>query len=257
MKLTIAIFILSMCFYTIYYEPRNLEVKTLNFKSTKIKNDLLIAHISDLHTKGMGDIEKKLIKRIKNARPDLIVITGDIATPNGTFEGYDEVLKELKAPMGVYFVMGNWEYWAPIKNLDHLLSKNNITNLTNKKNSINLVLLTGFDDEPTGAPDLELLQTDSTIFNIALFHSPIFFEKTKKHFDLSLAGHSHGGQIRLPFIGQLWSPAGTGKYIQGMYTHHKAKLYVNRGIGNSILPIRFNCRPELTLIKLQAFPANH
>jgi predicted MPP superfamily phosphohydrolase len=85
---------------------------------------------------------------------------------------------------------------------------------------------------------------------ISLFHTPILFESIKEKSHLAFAGHSHGGQARLPFIGALWTPEGTGKYDSGWFQGGIGKMYVSRGIGNSILPIRFNCRPELAYIKI-------
>jgi predicted MPP superfamily phosphohydrolase len=76
------------------------------------------------------------------------------------------------------------------------------------------------------------------------------FESIGHKTDLAFAGHSHGGQIRLPFIGALWTPEGTGKYDAGWFQEGKAKMYVSRGLGNLILPIRFNCKPEISFIRV-------
>jgi predicted MPP superfamily phosphohydrolase len=85
-----------------------------------------------------------------------------------------------------------------------------------------------------------------------LFFIPhIFFEKIAHETHLAFAGHTHGGQFRIPLIGSIWLPPGSGKYDQGWWSMNKAKMYVSRGIGTSVLPIRFNCSPELAFIDIR------
>ena len=208
----------------VYFHTNTLEVgrykKTLGTGNKKIK----IAHISDLHSSGIGRLERQLFEALEQEEPDIIVITGDLATPRASEDGYLEILRKLTAPMGVFFIMGNWEYWEPILKLDSFLSQSNITNLTNKVKKLSSDLfLIGFDDSEEGNPDLDLLNSlPRNAKSIALFHSPIFFDRLAGEVDLSLAGHSHGGQIRLPFIGSFWKPAGTGQYVQGWYRKNKS-----------------------------------
>lgn len=237
--------------YSCIFEPQNLEIKHFKRSYLSRSQHLKIAHISDLHTKGLGVVEKKVIDSLNEEKPDFIFITGDIATPSGSVEGYKEVLSQIKAKRGTYFVLGNWEYWEPIEKLAEVLKDSSITLLKNEITTIdNNLKLIGFDDIE-GTPDINLVKkVDLNSLNIALFHSPEFFEQDLGSIQLSLAGHSHGGQIKLPFYGPLWTPGGTGKFAEGWYKKGENELYVNRGIGTSILPIRFNCRPELTYIEI-------
>jgi len=163
------------------------------------------------------------------------------------------VLSKFKAPLGVYFVQGNWEYWEPIKELRNILKKTNIVDLTNKNIHLKDNLwLVGFDDELAGSPDLEAYRKVPDKSKIlSIFHSPVLFESINNNTDIAFAGHSHGGQVRLPFIGSLWTPESTGKYDSGWFNEGRAKMYVSRGLGNSILPIRFNCKPEIAFIKVK------
>lgn len=213
---------------------------------------LLIAHVTDLHTDGLGKLELKLIDAIRSKKPEIILITGDIATPGGTTSGYEDVLSKFKAPLGVYFVQGNWEYWEPIKKLRDILKKTHIVDLTNK--NINIkddVWLVGLDDELAGSSELSTYENiPKKSKTISIFHSPTLFESINSKTNLAFAGHSHGGQIHLPYIGPLWKPKGTGNYQSGWFKEGQAKMYVSRGLGNSILPIRFNCRPEIAFIKV-------
>jgi len=103
-----------------------------------------------------------------------------------------------------------------------------------------------------GSPNLEVYNNIPTAARkLSLFHSPILFEKIKEKSDLSFAGHSHGGQIRLPIIGALWTPEGTGKYEAGWFKGGRGKMYVSRGLGNSILPILLMCSPEVAYIRIK------
>lgn len=240
-----------LSFYSFYYCPNDLEITVHTKSYNKATQSIKIAHITDLHTKGLGAIERKLLNALNNEKPDIIVITGDLSTPNGTFDGYQEILSKITAPKGVFFVNGNWEYWNTINKLKELLNKNNITYLNNKIHKVDSGLnIIGFDDIE-GHPDLDITHTlkQSTI-NIGLFHSPSFFKKIPNKIKLSLAGHSHGGQIKIPFIGPLWAPNGIDEFAEGWFKIEKRELYVSRGIGNSILPIRFNCRPELAIFNV-------
>lgn len=244
---SVLILIYSTCF-----EPYQMERTFHEVTIGTSGKSLLVAHISDLHTAGLGTIELKVIHSILSEKPDIIFITGDIATPGGTAQGYEDVLSKLQAPLGVYFVQGNWEYWEPIKGLKHILKKANIIDLTNKYIHIKDDLwLVGLDDELAGVPKLDTYKiVPGKDKIISIFHSPALFESIGHKTDLAFAGHSHGGQIRLPFIGALWTPEGTGKYDAGWFQEGKARMYVSRGLGNSILPIRFNCKPEISFIRV-------
>ena len=247
--LLIPIFILI---YSTCFEPFQLESSFHEVTIGKSGKSLLVAHVTDLHTDGLGTVELKLIDFIRSNKPDIIFITGDIATPGGTAKGYEDVLSKLKAPLGVYFVQGNWEYWEPIKELAHILKRADIVDLTNKHLHIKDDLwLVGLDDEQAGSPDVKVYEKvpkESKI--LSMFHSPVLFKSIKNKTNLAFAGHSHGGQIRFPFFGSIWKPEGTGKYDSGWYKEGEAKMYVSRGIGNSILPVRFNCLPEVAFIKV-------
>lgn len=83
-----------------------------------------------------------------------------------------------------------------------------------------------------------------------MVHSPEYFGTLAGKADLVLAGHTHGGQVRVPFLPPLWLPHGSGSYVEGWYQDGGSRLYVSRGIGNSVLEFRFNCRPELPVIDL-------
>lgn len=253
LKLSLLLFPISLFGYAVLIEPNQLESTNHQVSIGVQKRQLTIAHVTDLHTNGLGVVEHKLIAVIKEKKPDMIVITGDIATPGGTAKGYEEVLVQLKAPLGVYFVQGNWEYWEPVKELKDIFHRLGIRDLTNKTLKLNDSLwLAGLDDELAGSPDISALEDipeDKKV--ISIFHSPALFKEISDKIDLAFAGHTHGGQIRIPLIGPFWMPEGTSEFELGWYQRGRARMYVSRGIGNSILPIRFNCKPEVAFIKVE------
>lgn len=253
LKIAVLLLPFFILIYSIYFEPYQLESSFHEVTIGKSGHSLLVAHITDLHTEGLGTIELKLIDSIRSMKPDLIFITGDIATPSGTAKGYEDVLSKLNAPLGVYFVQGNWEYWEPVKELGSILKRTGIVDLTNKHHHIkDDIWLVGLDDELAGSPQTDIYEdVPENKKIISIFHSPALFKSIYKKTDLAFAGHSHGGQIRLPFIGSLWTPKGTGKYDSGWFEERQAKMYVSRGIGNSILPIRFNCKPEVAFVRVK------
>lgn len=248
---SILIFVpLALLGYAVFVEPHQLETTSHQVTIGSSAKHLTIAHVTDLHTKGLGSVEIKMIATLKENKPDLIVITGDITTPGGTPKGYEEVLSQMKAPLGVYFVQGNWEYWEPVQELAEIFRRQGITDLTNKTHQLNDVIwLAGFDDELAGSPDTSVLEEiPKNKKVISLFHSPALFDSIFDKIDLAFAGHSHGGQTRLPFLGPLWTPEGTRGFDAGWFQKGRGRMYVSRGIGNSILPVRFNCKPEVAFI---------
>lgn len=251
-RIVLAVFAALLIIYAFWYEPNNLEVTRHVLSYGNTGKILKIAHITDLHTSGLGRLEANLIDHLSKEHPDVILISGDIATPNGTMSGYLEVLRKIKAPLGIYFVSGNWEYWTPIEDQSSLLKNSHIENIENR--AIHLkdnIWILGFEDELEGQPDLSLMdQFPNDAIKIAMFHSPSFFKQVHD-IDLSLSGHSHEGQVRLPFIGALWVPDGTDKFDMGWFGKGNSKMYVSKGIGTSILPVRFLCRPELAMFNIK------
>lgn len=251
-KLISLILLIALVLGAIYLHTISIDVSHHKIHLGKSGRIIRIAHLTDLHTQGLMRIEQTMLDVLEKEKPDLIVITGDLATPDGTFEGYYAVLSKLHAKLGVYFVSGNWEYWEPIPEFEKLLTLAKIENLNNKVKEIDKGLwLVGFDDALEGQPDLSILDIiPQSDIKISLFHSPVYFQETKSKIQLSLAGHSHGGQLLIPFIGSFWLPEGTGKYEQGWFKENQSLMYVSRGIGTSILPVRFNCSPELAIIEV-------
>jgi len=235
--------------YAYIVEPAWIEVTHLQV-TAPMGPRIKIAHLSDLHTRRLGRVERHLLDLLAREQPDLIVITGDSIADNGSGHETEPLHKKLYAPLGVYFVNGNWEHWRPAGSS---MSAAPVKILNNASAKIrDHLYLVGIDDAVTGHPDLDraLRDVPSESFRIGLFHSPEYFNEVHTEVQLALAGHTHGGQIRLPWIGPLWLPPGSGGFVRGWYRRGNSQLYVSRGIGTSVLPLRFLCRPELVIIEL-------
>jgi len=237
-------------------EPRWVEV-THHRVSGPLAKPLKIVHLTDLHTYGPGAIELEVLSLVAAERPDLIVITGDLISSADAYEGCREVLRGLHAPLGVWVVRGNHEIWAPVKGDERGYYKSEgATLLVNESREVaDGVWLAAFDDAFAGSPDLErtMAGIPRDAFKVALFHSPEFFDQVAGRCDVALSGHTHGGQVRLPLLNPFWLPPSCGRYVDGWYEQKSSRMYVNRGIGTSILPVRFLCRPEIAVITLEPY----
>lgn len=230
-----------------------------------------IAHVSDFHNTEMGKDNKKLLDMLQEADPDIIAITGDIIDSRNT--DIDVALQFTKDAMEIapcYYVTGNHE--ARVSEYDELKegmielgvvvledgrieleqSGETITLLGVKDPSFQTDYLFG-DSETVMQSKLQEIINEEDSYTILLSHRPELFEVyTESKVDLVLSGHAHGGQFRLPFVGGLVAP-NQGlfpKYDAGLYTEENTNMIVSKGIGNSILPFRFNNRPEVILIEL-------
>ena len=212
---------------------------------------LKIAHLSDLHTAGLRRRERKLLELLALEKPDLIVITGDTLAGAGTYRETRELLSQLRAPLGIYVVRGNWENWVPPGNEREHYRLAGAQVLVNEGAAPRPdVWLAGVDDPGSGVPNLDaaLNGAPASALRIALFHSPEYFDSIASRVHLAFAGHTHGGQVRFPPLPPLWMPNGSGRFVAGWYEKDDARMYVSRGVGTSIMPLRFACRPEVAII---------
>jgi predicted MPP superfamily phosphohydrolase len=231
-------------------EPYRIEV-THSSVQASLTRPLKIAHLSDLHTSGLGRRERHLLALLDAEQPDIILITGDTVTWGHPYEGIRPLLSRLHAPLGVWLVRGNWENQYPLHNERAFYSQIGVHFLLNEARPIRPdVWLVGLDDPSSGRPNIEgaLSAVPHGAYVIAAFHAPAFFDKIADRVPLVLAGHTHGGQVRLPLIPVFWLPRGSGRFFEGWYAEGGSRMYVSRGIGTTFLPIRFRCPPELAII---------
>ena len=262
-------------------EPDWIEV-THHHVSAPLASPLKIAHLTDIHVRVLGARERRMITLIDQEKPDLIAITGDSISNAHAFDIFEKetdlptaqiggsnpyvpveppfdqryagcirVLQQLHAPLGVFFVRGNWEHWRRIRDERKFSEVSGVRFLQNASSQIAPgVWIIGVDDALFGSPDLQAALRDvpATAYKILLFHSPVYFRKAAGQCDLVLAGHTHGGQVYLPFLVRLWLPPGCGEFLAGWYEKQGSQMYVSRGIGMSTVDVRFLCRPELAII---------
>jgi predicted MPP superfamily phosphohydrolase len=235
-----------------FVEPYSIEVTHSSVSAHQIR-PLKIAHLSDLHSSGLGRRELQLLASINAEQPDVIVITGDTVTRGHHYDNIRPILSHLHARLGVWLVRGNWENEYRTQNERTFYSQLGIHFLLNEAAPIRPdIWIVGLDDPSSGRPNLDvaLSSVPQGAYVIAAFHSPAFFDKVADRVPLVLSGHTHGGQIRLPFVPVFWLPAGSGRYLEGWYNEQGSRMHVSRGIGTTYLPVRFLCRPELSIITL-------
>lgn len=249
----LSVALIAILIYALWIEPYRVEV-THSETQGNLASPIKIAHLSDLHTHGIGRRERKVIAILNDEKPDIILITGDsISERPPSYRKVQDVYAQLHAPLGVWFVRGNFENWRPLPHEKAFYANANVHLLLNSGALARPDLwLAGVDDPFTGKPNVEaaLAGAPAGAFKILMFHSPAFFDRVTGMVDLCLAGHTHGGQVRLPFLHPLWLPKGCWPYVAGWYEVGGTKMYVSRGIGTSILPIRFNSRPEVAILTI-------
>jgi predicted MPP superfamily phosphohydrolase len=231
-----------------------------------------IAQVSDLHNAEFGKGNKKLLELLSESKPDIIVITGDLVDAGHT--DIDVALDFAKGAVSiapVYYVTGNHEAILSLYNeLKTGLETMGVVVLEDEKIQLKrdkeVITLIGLSDpnftlkgdifgeaSAMVSTKLNSLTDDESIYTILLSHRPELFESYAHcNIDLVLSGHAHGGQFRLPFIGGLIAPDQGifPKYDAGLFTNGSTNMIVSRGLGNSIIPIRFNNRPEVIITEL-------
>ena len=270
------LFLIVLIIWTIWGNTA-LMVSTVTVSSNRIPtafNGFLIAQVSDLHNAVFGENNAELLQILSECKPNIIVVTGDLVDAEHTdIDVALDFAKEAAHIAGTYYVTGNHE--GSLSQYDELktgLESMGVVVLEDASMQLEYngekVTLIGLSDpsftlkgnmlgEVPAMVDTKLrgLIGDKDDYTILLSHRPELFETyVNCGVDLVLSGHAHGGQFRLPFIGGLVAP-NQGlfpKYDAGLYTKGDTNMIVCRGLGNSIIPIRFNNRPEIVLLELIA-----
>ncbi|SEQ99941.1 metallophosphoesterase [Piscibacillus halophilus] len=263
-------------YYAHDVEPRWLNIIHSTVKSHRIPesfNDFKILQISDTHIGFQYSLKefRKLITAVNNQHPDLVVFTGDLTDDPSQMEesNYVEIidsLSKIEAPYGKYWIYGNHDHGGyGTEHIRDVMSQGGFQLLQNETVQINneqdYFNLSGLDDILLGRPEPSKLipHADRERFNILLCHEPDFAAQMSDYpFDLQLSGHSHGGQIQLPFFGYIVTPHLGTEYVEGYHElgERPLQLYVSRGLGTTRLPFRFLCRPEFNIYTLRSAPTN-
>lgn len=256
--------------YVSDFEPRWLAVERITLRLPRLPkafDGLTLAHLSDLHAGPIPtpEISQSMVRQAVNAalnlRTDLIVVTGDFVRRKGAWENVlEDLLKPLNAPRGMFGVRGNHDWWSGPDLVNEIARRVGIQMLNNSwaklaRNGEELYFV-GLDSAYEGhnnwAQTVNGLPENAIA--IMLAHEPDMADVTAQdaRFILQLSGHSHGGQVQLPLVKPNWIPKLARKYPRGHYHIGGLQLYTNRGIGVVGVPVRFNCRPEVTHITLWA-----
>ena len=248
-------------FYGGFVEPRWIEVTYWSRNVGLSGKTIKLAQLSDLHISEIGTTERKTLEHIKRLQPQIILLSGDVIDRHDSLPALKSFLTQLP-PAIKFAILGNWEHWSGVDldALAALYAENNVTLLINQCVSLSQqgirLSIAGFDDYTAGQPDVDRAlrgcSKDEPI--IIAEHSPGLFdeppspEMPKPAF--SLAGHTHGGQLA---IGNkaIFTPPGSGRFVAGWYTTPWGELYVSKGIGTSVLPLRIGARPEISVFEIK------
>lgn len=227
-----------------------MEVTFHEVRTTKLRpgERIRIVHVTDLHLDGPGTVIASLPDRVNALHPDVFIHTGDTLNALEGVAPMQAAIRGVEAPLGRYAVRGNHDVWY-WQNVD-LFGDGVATELRRDPVSAGPLVLCGAPYGVTGHLR-ECLRQQPDAFRVLAYHTPDLVEDLAGEADLYLAGHTHGGQVRLPFYGALITESKFDKkYEMGRYDLDKTTLYVNRGLGfeRDAPKIRFLCRPEIAVI---------
>ena len=261
--------LLALSLWVFVIEPSSLTVhkETLHIPNWSQEHQgMKVAVLSDLHIGSPFaalDKLKRVVDQTNAEKPDIVVILGDFVITSvigGKFvepEPIAEVLKGLSAPLGVFAILGNHDWWYNGQRVTAALSQIGIVVLNNEARRVEYngkpFWIDGVADKSSRKPDidgsLEKVPTDEGV--IIITHSPDIFPDIPSRVSLTLAGHTHGGQVNIPFIGRPVVPSRFGqRYAAGHIVEDGRHLFVTTGIGTSIFPVRFRVPPEVVILTL-------
>ncbi len=276
MKLNYLIFFILAAAAFLTWQNNAIEITKHKYTNNKLPNDFngfRILHVSDFHNK---NFHGRLINKMKEINPDIIVITGDLIDRRRTnLKVAEEFIKKAVKTAPTYYVSGNHEQLSEhYTKLKEILKNHDVINMDDSYITLNKkggkIGLTGvaapvqiknekdkkfMDNDSCIKNILENLSQNSHVdFNILIAHRPEQIHVYKEFdFDLVFSGHAHGGQIRIPFVGGILSPnqGFFPKYSEGIHKEASTSMVVSRGLGNSLFPFRIFNRPELVVVDLK------
>lgn len=257
--LLLIIFIAGL--YSIFIEPNMLLVKEYRIKDKLLKG-LKVVFVSDFHIKTYQEARlKRVVELINKQNADIVLSTGDYIAKHSlkatlSVEKIAKYISEIKSKYGYYTTLGNHDNKKGEGSIAFALDKYGIKILKNESISVEVaeknVYIAGIEDYQSGRPSITdaLKNTNNPV--ILLTHNPDMFVDVPDNVNLTLAGHTHGGQIKLPVIGALIIPSRyRNRFAAGYIEENGRKMIVTKGIGTSIIPVRFNCKPEIVVIEFE------
>lgn len=225
-------------------EPDYLKVTRLRLAGREVRHRFI--HISDLHHRNDHSFTEKIINAVRREKPDFVCFTGDLIDSIHYLPGASEFIRSLDCP--VFGIPGNHDHYCTQSFQAHerAFAATGGGWLVDRKMIGDHLEIIGLDRyQPRRLPE----KTEA--FRLVLSHYPAQADLlTGGALSLVLAGHSHGGQVRVPFLGAVVLPEGVGLYDRGLFKAKAGLLHVSAGLGTSTIPIRFNCRPEMTVVEI-------
>lgn len=250
--------------YSRYIATTGIQIKEYSVINNKIPESFKgfkVVHFSDLKYGSTTDQKylKKLVNKINELNPDIIIFTGDLISSNYKLTDNDkksiiENLNKLDPKIDIYSIRGDNdinETYNSIITQTKIIEINNLNKLIYYKGDTPIMLI-GLDDSINGNQSLDMAfnYEENNYYKILIAHEPDTYEKIKdKNIDLFLAGHSLNGQVRLPFIGSIYTPTGAKKYYDSKYKIDNTEIYISNGLGTSKMPYRLNNRPSINLYR--------
>lgn len=250
--------------YSRYIATTGIQIKEYSVINNKIPESFKgfkVVHFSDLKYGSTTDQKylKKLVNKINELNPDIIIFTADLVSSNYKLTDNDkksiiENLNKLDPKIDIYSIRGDNdinETYNSIITQTKIIEINNLNKLIYYKGDTPIMLI-GLDDSINGNQSLDMAfnYEENNYYKILITHEPDTYEKIKdKNIDLFLAGHSLNGQVRLPFIGSIYTPTGAKKYYDAKYKIDNTEIYISNGLGTSKIPYRLNNRPSINLYR--------
>lgn len=274
------VLVAALVAWAFWLEPSSLTVRRVRLAVPGWRAEhagLKVALLTDLHVgaphMGLGRL-RRVVERVNAEAPDVVLITGDFViggpqdeggerggVAGGTFVAPEPIaaeLKALRAPLGVHAVLGNHDWWFDGERVTRALEGAGLRVLENRAARVErdgrAFWLAGVADLWTREPDVAAALGEVTNGDpVILFtHNPDIFPRVPPRVSLTVAGHTHGGQVNLPLVGRLVVPSQFGqRYAQGHVVENGRHLYVGVGVGTSIIPARFRVPPEIVILSLE------
>lgn len=258
--------------YITQIEPSWVEIKEVHLPLRRLAPafaGLRLVQLSDIHLGGWLKRHQLdyAVNLMIGLKPDIILLTGDYLPGHGWVPSHADYLKDLEAglkPLAavapVLAILGNHDHWSNPSAVRVMLAQAGALDLSNTVYTYNRdgdrLHIGGVDSIYAGMDRLDqvLAQLPETGAAILLAHEPDFADTSAAtgRFDLQISGHSHGGQVIIPFVGPIELPKYAEKYPLGLYRVGNMYQYTNRGLGMASIPVRFNCRPEISLFVLES-----
>jgi predicted MPP superfamily phosphohydrolase len=255
--------------WAFWLEPASLSVRISCVPFvTPLRGPLTVALLTDLHVgspyNGVARLEE-IVRRTNAASPDLVMILGDLVIQHvvgGSFVPPEEIasrLAGLKPRFGTFAVLGNHDAWLDAARVAHALSSSGIRVLEDEATKVDAdggpVWIAGVSDYLTARHDVPRALSaipDHGVPILLITHNPDVFPDVPARVSLTLAGHTHGGQVRFPLIGAPIVPSRFGqRFASGLVMEDNRRLFVATGTGTSIIPVRFRVPPAIDVLKLQ------